>query len=335
MGGSDDEKETTKPTTPTGHPVMHLRRPTRKQNSTASSSSTTPSPKKRRRRGISLNPCGSTFRILLLSIGGTLFVVMVVLNIQFSTMQSHEKHNLRLQTTTTTRRRRRRGRGGPAAASSSTGWDALSYNTASRQTSVVMKNNPAANTDQQPQQSSNQESQQHPVHHPRRQITLWVGEDQPPEPTFNDDSVNEENDDNGGGGDDENNDDDKSNDGGNNYDDKEEEEEEPSVKERLVSTEVAAMLNNVTLEQELTDIFRQPAPWRTSRVLPKWMKEYIAWHQDERAQITADNWDKNDRFKFLIIRCVKEDLKCGGTADRLKVRRKGRLVCLSAACCQK
>lgn len=66
-----------------------------------------------------------------------------------------------------------------------------------------------------------------------------------------------------------------------------------------------------------TEIFKPAAPWRTSTIMPRWMKEYFAWHAQQRAALTADNWN-NGTFTFFIVRCIHDDTKCGGTADRLK-----------------
>ena len=59
------------------------------------------------------------------------------------------------------------------------------------------------------------------------------------------------------------------------------------------------------------------APWRTSSRIPQWMKEYFQFHQDARADISKsdDNWKKYD---YLVMRCLKQEKKCGGGADRLK-----------------
>ena len=68
---------------------------------------------------------------------------------------------------------------------------------------------------------------------------------------------------------------------------------------------------------DVLDLFSRPAPWKTSTVMPKWMKEYFAWHEQQRAAMTPENWN-NGTFRYLIVRCVAQDDKCGGTADRLK-----------------
>ena len=59
------------------------------------------------------------------------------------------------------------------------------------------------------------------------------------------------------------------------------------------------------------------APWRNSTILPLWMKEYFAFHQQSLADIQANpsHWSN---YKYLVYRCVSNDQKCGGAADRLK-----------------
>ena len=53
-----------------------------------------------------------------------------------------------------------------------------------------------------------------------------------------------------------------------------------------------------------------------ARDIPDWLKHYIAWHQQQRKDLSPDNWNV-DR-KYLIMQCVHSDNRCGGTADRLK-----------------
>ena len=55
---------------------------------------------------------------------------------------------------------------------------------------------------------------------------------------------------------------------------------------------------------------------------PPWMAEYFHWHREQRQLLNETNWqekidDDNFRFKFLVMRCLKIDAKCGGTSDRL------------------
>lgn len=60
--------------------------------------------------------------------------------------------------------------------------------------------------------------------------------------------------------------------------------------------------------EEILSIFQQPAPWRQSKVIPRWMKDYMQWHRDQRAAMTADNWN-NGTFRFLVVRCSAQDPK--------------------------
>jgi hypothetical protein len=83
-----------------------------------------------------------------------------------------------------------------------------------------------------------------------------------------------------------------------------------------------------------------PPPYPNSD-LPLWIQDYILWHGQQRAALNATNWqdtiipDDNNgdnennnkhnsnkpsrhRFQFLVVRCLANDQKCGGTADRLR-----------------
>ena len=44
--------------------------------------------------------------------------------------------------------------------------------------------------------------------------------------------------------------------------------------------------------------------------------DYFSWHAMNRRRLTETNWKTT--HKYLIIRCTKEDQKCGGLSDRLK-----------------
>lgn len=55
--------------------------------------------------------------------------------------------------------------------------------------------------------------------------------------------------------------------------------------------------------------------WESSKVLPAWMKEYFAWHQATYSKLSHLNWRQ---FRFLRMRCLDIDGKCGGAADRLR-----------------
>jgi len=55
--------------------------------------------------------------------------------------------------------------------------------------------------------------------------------------------------------------------------------------------------------------------WENSTTLPSWIKDYFAWHKQERSKVTRKNWKE---FKYLWMRCLATDGRCGGTADRIK-----------------
>jgi hypothetical protein len=54
---------------------------------------------------------------------------------------------------------------------------------------------------------------------------------------------------------------------------------------------------------------------QNSTSLPAWFKEYSISHREQRAALNETNW-KNQRF--LIMRCLDFDEKCGGASDRLQ-----------------
>jgi hypothetical protein len=66
---------------------------------------------------------------------------------------------------------------------------------------------------------------------------------------------------------------------------------------------------------DVTRTNRSLSIWDESHKLPKWMKDYFAWHREQRKQITHDNWKS---FKFIVMSCFKDDAKCGGASDRLR-----------------
>ena len=55
--------------------------------------------------------------------------------------------------------------------------------------------------------------------------------------------------------------------------------------------------------------------WEDSDILPLWIKDYFAWHKKQRSQLTQQNWQTQ---KYLVMRCLDIDERCGGTADRIK-----------------
>jgi hypothetical protein len=48
--------------------------------------------------------------------------------------------------------------------------------------------------------------------------------------------------------------------------------------------------------------------------LPSWVTEYFHWHADERQKMTPESWEER---RYLVLRCLESDKRCGGTADRL------------------
>jgi hypothetical protein len=60
-----------------------------------------------------------------------------------------------------------------------------------------------------------------------------------------------------------------------------------------------------------------------SSKLPSWMKQYLNWHKHQRKQIMQNqaNSDSDSVFssgRFLVMQCLQNDHRCGGTSDRLK-----------------
>jgi hypothetical protein len=56
--------------------------------------------------------------------------------------------------------------------------------------------------------------------------------------------------------------------------------------------------------------------WENNPALPVWMKEYFDWHHEQLSHLNETNWKSQ---RYLVMRCLKEDLKCGGAADRLSL----------------
>ena len=55
--------------------------------------------------------------------------------------------------------------------------------------------------------------------------------------------------------------------------------------------------------------------WEDSTKLPQWMKDYFAWHSEQRKLVNEDNWQS---FRCLVMVCLEDAPKCGGTSDRLR-----------------
>jgi hypothetical protein len=54
--------------------------------------------------------------------------------------------------------------------------------------------------------------------------------------------------------------------------------------------------------------------WDDSTTIPPWMKRYFSWHRSERNKLTRENWQTK---RYLVLRCLRTDYKCGGASDRL------------------
>jgi hypothetical protein len=62
------------------------------------------------------------------------------------------------------------------------------------------------------------------------------------------------------------------------------------------------------------------APNANHTKIPEWMKYYLQWHAQRRAEfLTPTKWKiQEQRPKLLILQCMPSNIKCGGLADRLK-----------------
>lgn len=54
--------------------------------------------------------------------------------------------------------------------------------------------------------------------------------------------------------------------------------------------------------------------WDYSEKIPSWMKDYFSWHEGQRLSLNSTNYSSR---RFLIMRCLRVDSRCGGAADRL------------------
>jgi thymidylate synthase len=84
--------------------------------------------------------------------------------------------------------------------------------------------------------------------------------------------------------------------------------------------------NPSVLHSKLLNVYNIPSDgtnvWdETSSKLPTWMKRYLTWHKHQRTQLLQHPNQTNAVFssgRFLVMQCLKRDLNCGGTSDRLK-----------------
>jgi hypothetical protein len=89
----------------------------------------------------------------------------------------------------------------------------------------------------------------------------------------------------------------------------------PSPEEReRISTSIPPLLSSSLL----LSTRRQKADnlWENNPALPVWMKEYFDWHQEQMSSLNETNWKSQ---RYLVLRCLQQDRKCGGAADRLRV----------------
>lgn len=95
---------------------------------------------------------------------------------------------------------------------------------------------------------------------------------------------------------------------------------QPSVSTRAESTQSVMSMTFAVSGYDESSLIRDRSfgvsVWNDSTTLPTWMKEYFDWHRTQRQlHMNETNYGQ---FTFLVVRCLKHDLKCGGTADRLK-----------------
>ena len=83
----------------------------------------------------------------------------------------------------------------------------------------------------------------------------------------------------------------------------------PPMSDSTETSEAESPIDTTT-EKEV----REPA-WKTSTIIPKWMKDYFEWHSKTKSQLTEDNWNQT---KYLVMQCTDENDHCGGTSDRLQ-----------------
>lgn len=64
------------------------------------------------------------------------------------------------------------------------------------------------------------------------------------------------------------------------------------------------------VETEANSVNRKPIP-----EFPRWLNDYFAWHREELEKLNESNWHK---YRYLVLRCLATDEKCGGASDRLQ-----------------
>jgi hypothetical protein len=89
----------------------------------------------------------------------------------------------------------------------------------------------------------------------------------------------------------------------------------PSGSRRTIREDFSVILGNTRANDSLRGYDVAPNIWDESLILPSWIKEYFAWHKQQRPKITPENWKD---FRYCVMRCLDTDSRCGGTADRIK-----------------
>ena len=56
----------------------------------------------------------------------------------------------------------------------------------------------------------------------------------------------------------------------------------------------------------------------SSKTIPAWMKDYLTWHAAQLQTLNVTNWNNTTQYRYLVLRCLLRDYKCGGASDRLK-----------------
>ena len=83
------------------------------------------------------------------------------------------------------------------------------------------------------------------------------------------------------------------------------------------TTTAAAQQTVIEESPSLLSSRRRNTTTTTATVLPTWMQEYFHWHKQQRKVVNENNW-KQSSTKYLVLRCLNHDTKCGGAADRLQ-----------------
>jgi hypothetical protein len=85
----------------------------------------------------------------------------------------------------------------------------------------------------------------------------------------------------------------------------------------LVSTDFVQSFSNSTRKVNSSIVMDDSLPnsigshhpsYKQSTKLPEWMKEYFDWHAEQMKGMNETNFDQN---KYLILRCTKNERKCG------------------------